>query len=617
MSAALALKDPATFCSPATRSAVARRARAALCRRSLYEFVQQSFSVLEPGTDPEWSWHIAAFCFHVQAMLEGWLVAHGKGTEAMRRRVLEHWASHGLTWVQGELLVQNMILNLPPGTLKSRILMVCAPAWMWLHCPTWSVCAISSVKDNVSRDSDACRELVLSDWYRDTFEITWTIKEGKKNKSGARGAKKNSVTHWETTAGGVRKSRTMLGGFTGIHVDAIFLDDPDDAHKVHSAAKRAEVQHKWTRSIKNRLNHLDRSIRIAIQQRVHVDDWTACQVNKGLWSPDDRKAWAWVVIPLQFGHAPKEAPVFSPFGWCDPRKVANDNMQPSRFSEAAIADEIRDKGPDGFEAQYNQNPVAYDDGIIKRAYVRFFRVEDEPITTRPRPYGCGLYPDSDPERAGDATPAYVLKKNIHGQLDLEWMTVSIDASNGSEALTASAVGILVVGGRGQERFIFDDRTAVMGIEDMYAAVRDTVNAWPMVGKVIVELKAAGSSVIARLDRMIREGDIVDADGHPRVVVVEAVSPLPGDSKESRAIAMQPSWAQGLVYVLDGAPWLYARVAAGGRIVDEGFINEITSFPRSKRSDRIDAMSQLMTYYREGGDAHARWKRLSTLGRSAR
>lgn len=599
--------------SRSARSELARRAMKVLCKRSLAAFVQHSHDTLEPGTELEWSWHLEAFCFHVQAMLEGWLVANGHGDEEMRKRVVATWHAHGLTFRERSLLVQNLILNLPPGTLKSRILMVCANAWMWLHHPSWSMCAISSVKDNVKRDSDACRELVQSPWYRETFEIEWTIKDGKRNKkTGKRAVKADSVEHWETTAGGLRKSRTMLGGFTGIHVDALFLDDPDDAHKVHSAAKRAEIQGKWTRSIKNRVKHLDRSIRIAIQQRVHVDDWTAAQVTKGVWTPDDRKAWAWVVIPLMYGHAPSDAPVISPWFWQDPRTVANDNMQSSRFTDETIADEVRDRGPDGFEAQYNQNPSSFDDGMIKRGYVRFFRVAGEPLTTRPRPYGCGIYDDG--ERAGDPIPAYVLERDPDtGALQLDWMTITIDASNGSEAITASAVGILVVGGRGQERFVFDDRTAVMGIEAMYAAVKETVNAWPVVGRVLVELKAAGPSVIAALDRMIRDGEIVDAEGNPRVVVVEAINVPAHEDKESRAMGMQPSWAQGLIYVLDGAAWLYPRVASGGRVVDEGFINEITSFPRSKRSDRVDAMSQLMAYYRERGDARSRWRTLSRLG----
>lgn len=598
MSAATARQAGPTI-SVDTRVYVARRARAELARRSLFEFIKQAWHVLEPGVAFESNWHIEAFCLHVQAMLEGWLVANGHGTKAMLARVRASWETHGLDYQPGELLVQNLVLNLPPITLKSRILMVFAPAWMWLHCPSWSVCAISSVDDNVKRDSHGQRDLVSDAWYRETFDIKWTLRRGI-----------DAVGEWKTTAGGERKSRTMLGKYTGVHVDCILLDDPDDAHSVHSEAKRREVQDKWTRAIKNRVKHGDRSIRIAIQQRVHADDWTSSQVNKGIWAPDDRKAWAWVVMPLMFGKAPEQAPPMSPWLWTDPRRAANDNMQPGRFSLAFIADEIRDKGSEGFEAQYNQNPQSYDNGLIRRSHVQFFRIKDEPISIRPRPMGCGLTPE------GLVAPTLVLGKTSDGGLDLDWMTVSIDASNGSEAVTASAVGILVVGGKGQQRFVFDDRTAVMGIDAMYEAIAACVGFWP-VGRVLVELKAAGSSVIADLNKRIRESTLCDDAGAPKVVVVESVTPLPGDSKEGRAAAMRSAWEQGLVYVLEGAPWLYAKVIGGGRVVDEGFVSEMTSFPRSKRNDRVDAMSQLMTYYRSKGDVHARWKALSKLGQVMR
>lgn len=596
------------------RTRLARRARAIQCKRSLYEFVKQSFHVNEPGEDLEHNWHLEAFCFHVQMMLEGWLVANGHGTPTMVERQRSFWDRHGLVFRAHRLLVQNLIINLPPATLKSRILMVCAPAWMWLHCPSWSVACISSVEDNVERDSNAMRELVQSDWYRTTFEIKWKIKDGvrERRKPGEpapteKQVKMDAVRRWGTTAGGERKSRTMMGNWTGGHTDAIFLDDPDDAHKVHSEAKRKEVQHKWRRAIKNRVKQFDRSIRIAIQQRVHIDDWTAAQIANGTWSPDDRKAWAWLVIPLLFGCGPKDAPAMSPWFWTDPRTVANENLQESRFSDEMIADEKRE-GIERFEGQYNQNPASYDDGMIKRGYVRFFRVQDQPPSTRARPHGTGIDP-----LTGEVVPTRVLARHkITGDLDLDWLTITIDASNGSEAVTASQVGLLVVGGKGEDRYIFDDRTAIMGIEQMYEAIAGAIGDWP-VGKVLVELKAAGSSVIADLKKRLRERRLKSSDGATANITIVPITPLPGDSKEGRAAAMVSAWQNGFVYVMEGAAWLYPKVTSAGRLIDEGFVAEVCGFPHAKKNDRIDALSQLMTYYRSKGDAKARWKLLRKAG----
>jgi phage terminase large subunit-like protein len=577
-----------------TRRAISTAARAVLAKRYLYWFLREAWGELEPGVEFKDNWHVKAFCDHVQWMLEGWLVALGKGTPEMRERVLASWAEHGLDYIQGQLLVQNMIWNLPPGTLKSRILMVCAPAWMWLHEPAWSVCAISGNDDNVKRDSNAQRELVTSAWYRQTFNIKWRIMR-----------RQDSVANWKTTAGGERKSRSMGSGFTGVHCNALFLDDPDDADRVWNESARKAVQNKWTRAIKNRGKiSLDLTLRIAIQQRVHIDDWTAAQVSKGIWSPDDRKAWAWIAVPVFYGMAPENAPKMSPWGWRDPRRAANDNLQPAIFSDEALADEERDKGPEGFAAQYNQNPERFDGGMIQRSDVRLFRIEGMPVPTRARPAGVGLAEDGKtPEEA------LVLKFKPDGRLDIDWLTVTVDCSNGSERVTASAVGILVVGGKGMQRFVFDDLTDVMDIDTMYDRVADAIEKWPAT-KAIIELKAAGASVIANLKKRLARGDIKWPDGTPAIVEVISYNPQ-NDSKESRAAAMVPAWRAGLIYVLEGQSWLYPKLGDGGKTIDQGFIGEICTYPKSKRDDRIDALGQCLAYYDAKPDHRKRWRSMAS------
>lgn len=607
--------------SAETRSSIAAAARGDLAKRSLFEFVKQSAPVLEPGTEFDWNWHIEWLCFHLQMLLEGWLVANGhapaNGTpnqREMRGRAILSWRIHGMKFRERALLVQNLIANLPPGTYKSRVLMVCAPAWMWLHCPTWSMCAISGTEDNVKRDSNEHRQLVESDWYRQTFDIKWTIDH-----------RQSSVMNWHTTAGGVRKSRTLLGNVTGIHVDALLLDDPDDAHKVFSEPKRRDVQYKWKRAWKNRVKSLALCLRIAIQQRVHIEDWTSAQVDKAIWSPNDRRAWAWLVVPLRFGNAPKHAPTVTPYGFRDPRAwlertPANDNLHAARFPEDVIADELRDKGPDGFAAQYDQNPERMDSGWIKRAYVKYFRLQDDPkgiADPRKRPAGTGLKTSGKPSgktnKAGDFVDsveveyedAYELTKDrLTGALDLDFLTITIDCSMGSTTKHAAATAILAVGGKEQRRFVFDDRTEVLGPEEMFARVLETVRDIPA-QKVIIELAALGQSTINRLRDACANGEIVRADGEVAIVEVVEIH-VRGESKEQRFQAMLPAWAAGLVYVLDGAEWLHPKLSDEGRVIDLGFIGELCGFPQAKKRDRADAMSQVMTYHRESNDVRSAW-----------
>lgn len=50
--------------------------------------------------------------------------------------------------------------------------------------------------------------------------------------------------------------------------------------------------------------------------------------------------------------------------------------------------------------------------------------------------------------------------------------------------------------------------------------------------------------------------------------------------------MVPSVEEGMWYLLDGAAWL------------TDFLDEVCRFPKSTKNDRVDALSQLATYYRK-------------------
>jgi hypothetical protein len=87
------------------------------CRRSLSYFVRRAWERINPGITLHWNWHLEEICKHVQAMLEEWIKAQLDPSYRMK--------------------AQNLIVNCPPRSLKSTIVSICAPAWMWLRWPTW------------------------------------------------------------------------------------------------------------------------------------------------------------------------------------------------------------------------------------------------------------------------------------------------------------------------------------------------------------------------------------------------------------------------------------------------------------------------------------------------
>ena len=60
------------------RAPTLRDVRAEKARRSLAEFVRQSWHVFEPETPLKWSWVLDVICEHVQALLEDRLIRDGR-----------------------------------------------------------------------------------------------------------------------------------------------------------------------------------------------------------------------------------------------------------------------------------------------------------------------------------------------------------------------------------------------------------------------------------------------------------------------------------------------------------------------------------------------------------
>lgn len=592
----------------------ARRMRAdfrAFIRGPEGDGIGGAWEVIEGETVLEWNFHHDAFCQHAQMMVEEWYLAG-----LPRKKIeptLELWARQGRPYVasyrahwerpahefeltpDGKTQVfgcgrgdykqraTDLAVNVGPISLKSRIYMVFLIPWVWISLTArFEAFCSSGTPSNVSRDSLACRDLAISPWYRETFDIDWTIRPDL-----------DRVDKWGTTAGGSREARGAGSSVTGIHADAILLDDPDDAKKVWSESERREIGLYWD-ALGNRLKDPKRPLRFIIQQNLHEEDLSTRCIARGM---------PRLAIPVEFDPDRRARLYTAPFGWVDPRKVKGDLIHPVRFPPEVLAKERVRLGTHGFEAQYNCNPSPLEGGLIQRVWFNFFRVVDEEAGDKPqeleqlppRPTGC---------KPRDKSPAYVLGRKRRklgqrvGALDLDTLTISVDATFGATNATSSAVGLLVIGNKGLRRFVFEDRTKPMTFLETCAAIRALIKRWPA-KRILIELKANGASIIESLTKEMQDGELKGPDGESVTVVIEPITPEGG--KESRAAAMVPEIEAGNVYLLDGAFWL------------EDFVGEVCVFPNAKRDDRVDALSQHMTYYRES-DVVGKWKKMGSTAR---
>ena len=291
--------------------------RAEKARRSLAAFVRQAWPIIEPSTPLVWNWHIDVICDHVQQLLEG------------------------------RLPTQNLIINVPPGSMKSTILAVCLPAWMWLRNPGWRGILASGNEGVAIRDSMKCRDIIDSDWYRGLFRPAWAFAKDQ-----------NAKGHYKNTATGFRMAISAGARITGDRADAVIVDDPNDAAEAFSKAAREQIINWWDNAAANRLSDMSLGCRVIIQQRLHEEDLT------GHVLATEPAAWTHLVIRQEFELGDEQP-------W-DPRTQEGDLFFPARFPQEVVDGERRRLASSGFAGQHQQRPSAKEGEIFKRGFVKFY-----------------------------------------------------------------------------------------------------------------------------------------------------------------------------------------------------------------------------------------------------
>lgn len=539
--------------------------RTELMRRSFARFFREAWKEIEPSTELVWNWHLQLICNVLQAVFLDWKKAK------LDRRYRN--------------LIRNIIYNVPPGSSKSRIISVCFHVWMWLHAPGAKLIAMSVNDDAAMRDARDARKLIDSTWFKETFGITWSLKQDQ-----------GAVSNYGNTIGGERLSMPSKSVVVGVRADCLIVDDPNDPSE--NETERNEVNHIWDSTQSNRVNDLARSIRIGVQQRTNSGDWTAHVIERqGLWSLENTSGWLHVVLPAEFEAARKfvmppylvellrEQLPDSEIITEDPRTEEGESIDKLRMPpEVLAAERKRWAGTLGFATQMQQRPADLEGARVKRDYWGWFRLEggvrdafDEIDNGRPRPDGC---------HTREKMAATLVKAQIYspGYWEFDKVAISIDCA-AKKTERGSNWGILVCAVHEGHRYVLDDRTRRGDILEIIEVLRDLVKLWRP-DAVLIEDKAAGPDLKIRLLGEMNRG---------AMAMIELVDvKVGGDGKEARLDACVSVLANGFVSLLEGAPWL------------EEFVDELALFPNGRQSDRVDALTQFLNHFAATEDAGDSW-----------
>lgn len=528
----------------------------------LIAFVRYFWKVLEPETPFVDGWPLWAMCEHLEAVTFG--------------------------------DVTRLLINVPPGFMKSLLTDVFWPAWEWgpMGRSHYRYVAFSYSATLTERDNDRFRTLVTSVPYQKLYgplrtSVQITERE-ETNNEGIKLRNKTTIKVMNTKTGW--KLASSVGGVgTGERGDRIIVDDPHNVIEAESDRVRGETVRWFRESISSRFNDLDTGALIVIMQRVHADD-----VAGVVLSPDFD--YCHLMIPWEFDSNrvldEDNEPITSMIGWRDPRLPgepddngewsANDNEAawPARYSDEAINRIKRELGPYAWASQYQQSPVPRGGGLFKRHWWKPWAPED------------GKYPIFDFVVASLDAAVTEKEENCPAGFTVWGLFTPPDSPD--------FPAIMLIDGWRKRLNLHGEETPRQGLEipqigdtQMQRTQRDMIwhrrvsHKWGLVEWV------AWTCKLRRVDTLLIEaekGGIAAAQEMQRLHANEPWSvqlrTVVGD-KYARAYAVVPMLSQGKV-------WAPIKDWA------EDVIEEMEAFPRHKFKDLTDSATQALKYLRESG-----------------
>jgi predicted phage terminase large subunit-like protein len=292
--------------------------KAEKAQRSLREFVEQAWHVLEPETAFVDGLHVQAICEHLQAVSEG--------------------------------RIRNLIINVPPGHAKSLLTAVFWPAWVWIEHPQTRWLFSSYREPLATRDSVKLRRLIESPWYQQRWGARYQLCGDQ-----------NQKNRFENTETGYRVVVPMFSG-TGERGDYVVVDDPHSVDQAESDAERQRAIEWWNGSMATRLNDFATGHKVVIQQRLHEADLTGDLLVKG--------GYDLLCLPAEFE---PERRCSTSIGWSDPRMETGDLLWPAKVTRQDLQDLKISLGSYRYAGQYQQRPSPAEGGIFKRRWWRYWR----------------------------------------------------------------------------------------------------------------------------------------------------------------------------------------------------------------------------------------------------
>lgn len=447
-----ALKDPNVKVEDPTRKIISDRKqqllssvlmdeeiiRAEKMSRSYIEFIKGCWHILEPEEDFVSGWHIESLCDLMECVSNG--------------------------------DIQNVIINVPPRTSKSRIANAMFVPWLWTRKPGMRVISASHGYDLSTKFSRESRMILTSDW----FQVRW----------GARfkliGATDNEIRN---DMNGMRKITSTGGSITGTGGHILIADDLLDAKNAYSDIEREKANQWYMNVFSNRIDgDPTKGRRIVIMQRLHDMDLTGKLLDLGNYQH--------VCLPMEYDPNRKSRVFFrdrdtgrKKLLFEDVRTQKGQLLHPERWPHSILEAE-RNKGSFYWASQYQQDPVPEGGGLVKLDWFTKNTYDIAPI-----------------EMAAKCS-----------KLIQSWDLTFKDTGGSETKGGADYVVGQVWGQRGSDIFLIDQVRDRMDFPRVIEEIKKLTAKWPRTQEKLIEDKANGPAVISTLKNKIQGLLPVSPDG---------------------------------------------------------------------------------------------------------
>lgn len=284
---------------------------------SLKGFIKAAWHVVEPGRPFSDGWHIDAVCDHLEAVTDG----------------------H----------IDRLLINIPPGFMKSLTTNVLWPAWEWGPKGLGHHRYVSGAYSETLtvRDNRRTRMLIRDQWYQDLWGDQFFVMPDQ-----------DSKIKFENNKKGFKLATSVRGVGTGERGDRIIVDDPHNVKDGESDAYREEAVAWFTEVLPTRMSDPEKSAIVVIMQRVHENDVSGHIIANDL-------GYTHLMLPMEFE---AERRCQTMIGFKDPRIEDGELLWPERFTPRVLERDKKVMGSYAVAGQFQQRPTPRGGGMFQREW---------------------------------------------------------------------------------------------------------------------------------------------------------------------------------------------------------------------------------------------------------